>query len=47
MNYPPLLAPTRPDWLIVEIDRCDTDVIEAVQRSYTYLTEQGLAHGRA
>lgn len=46
MNYRSLLAPTHPDWLIVEIDRCETDVVEAVRRSYTYLTGEGLAHGR-
>lgn len=32
-------------WLIVELDRCDTDMWEAVRRSYTYLTEKGLAAG--
>ncbi len=32
-------------WLIVELDRCDTDMWEAVRRSYTYLTGQGLAAG--
>ncbi len=25
------------EWLIVEIDRCDTDMIEAVEKSYRYL----------
>jgi len=32
-------------WLIVELDRCDTDMWEAVRQSYTYLTEKGLAVG--
>jgi len=32
-------------WLIVELDRCDTDMWEAVRRSYAYLTGQGLAAG--
>ena len=32
-------------WLIVELDRCDTDMWEAVRQSYTYLTSQGLALG--
>ena len=32
-------------WLIVELDRCATDMVEAVAQSYTYLTENGLARG--
>lgn len=34
------------EWLIVELDRCDTDMMEAVEKSYQYLTLKGLAHGR-
>ncbi len=34
------------EWLIVELDRCATDMLEAVAKSYTYLTSQGLAQGR-
>ena len=33
-------------WLIVELDRCDTDMWEAVRRSHAYLTGNGLAEGR-
>jgi sugar phosphate isomerase/epimerase len=32
-------------WLIVEIDRCDTDMTQAVHDSYTYLVENELASG--
>ncbi len=32
-------------WLIVELDRCDTDMWDAVRQSYTYLIEKGLAAG--
>jgi len=32
-------------WLIVELDRCDTDMWEAVRESYAYLTKTGLAAG--
>jgi sugar phosphate isomerase/epimerase len=32
-------------WLIVEMDSCATDVLEAVKDSYTYLTKEGLAYG--
>lgn len=33
------------EWLIVELDRCDTDMTEAVAESYRYLTRNGLATG--
>ncbi len=34
------------EWWIVELDRCATDMLQAVEKSYLYLTRQGLAHGR-
>ena len=33
------------EWMIVELDRCATDMMEAVATSYTYLIEEGLARG--
>ena len=33
------------EWIIVELDDCDTDMMTAVQQSYTYLTSTGLATG--
>lgn len=33
------------EWLIVELDRCATDMMEAVAKSYTYLTGKGYARG--
>lgn len=33
------------DWLIVELDSCDTDMFEAVQESYRFLISSGLATG--
>ena len=33
------------EWLIVEIDRCATDMLEAVNKSYKYLVAKGLARG--
>jgi len=33
-------------WLIVELDRCATDMLEAVAQSYDYLTNRGLARGK-
>ncbi len=34
------------DWWIVELDRCATDMMEAVEKSYTFMTEKGYARGR-
>lgn len=34
------------EWLIVELDECATDMMEAVERSYNYLVGHGLAQGR-
>ena len=33
------------EWLIVELDHCATDMMEAVSKSYKYLIAKGLAHG--
>jgi sugar phosphate isomerase/epimerase len=33
-------------WLIVELDECATDMLEAVRKSYQYLTDNGLGSGR-
>lgn len=32
-------------WLIVELDACATDMLEAVKKSYRYLVDKGLATG--
>lgn len=34
------------EWMIVELDRCATDMLEAIQDSYTYLTNNNLAVGK-
>jgi sugar phosphate isomerase/epimerase len=34
-------------WHIVELDRCATDMFDAVERSYDYLVGNGLSRGRA
>ncbi len=33
------------EWMIVELDRCATDMMEAVAKSYQYLVGEGLARG--
>ncbi len=34
------------EWLVVELDRCDTDMTEAVQESLRYLVDNGFAKGK-
>ena len=34
------------EWLVVELDACDTDMVQAVADSYRYLVDSGLARGR-
>ena len=47
MDVPGIVAASAEsaDWYIVELDRCATDMLEAVRDSYTYLTSEGLARG--
>ena len=33
------------EWLVVELDRCATDLTEAVRKSYQYLIGKELARG--
>jgi sugar phosphate isomerase/epimerase len=42
-----LTAPSQIAWHIVELDRCDTDMYEAISGSYTFLTKAGLSTGRS
>jgi sugar phosphate isomerase/epimerase len=32
-------------WVIIELDECATDMLEAVEKSYIYLIKKGLAYG--
>ncbi len=34
------------EWMIIELDRCASDMLEAVQQSHDYMVGQGLARGR-
>ncbi len=34
------------EWLIVELDDCATDMVEAVAKSCRYLVKEGLGHGK-
>lgn len=48
LDIPPIIraAGDGLEWAIVELDRTETDVFEAVAESYRYLTDQGLATGK-
>lgn len=47
MDVPTIIEAGKPhaEWLIVELDRCATDMMEAVEQSYAYLVGEGLATG--
>ena len=48
MDVASVLAAASPDvleWVIVELDACDTDMMTAVERSYRYLTANRMAVG--
>lgn len=46
MDWSSIIPAAKPEWLIVELDRCATDMQEAVGRSFTYLSSKGYGHGR-
>lgn len=49
IDIPACVAAADPNvlkWLVVELDEYDGDMFSAVEQSYRYLTEKGLAHGR-
>lgn len=47
MNIPAIVSAGQEhtEWLIVELDRCATDMMTAVEKSYQYLVREGLARG--
>jgi sugar phosphate isomerase/epimerase len=48
MNVPGIINAANPNtlkWVVVEIDTCKTDMLQAVKDSYKYLTSNGLASG--
>jgi sugar phosphate isomerase/epimerase len=48
MDFPSIIqaAEDTADWLVVELDHCATNMLEAVKKSYDYLVGEGLAHGK-
>jgi sugar phosphate isomerase/epimerase len=47
LDYARILAGSAARWHVVELDRCATDMFEAIERSHRFLVERGLARGRA
>jgi len=49
MNFPPIIkeAEKSAEWLIVEIDRCKTDMTEAVTQSFNFLVNKKLGYGKS
>jgi len=48
MDFAPIVKAADPkvlEWLIVELDSCATDMMQAVEDSYRFLTARGLAAG--
>jgi sugar phosphate isomerase/epimerase len=48
VKMPPIIKAADPkvlQWVVVELDECATDMMQAVEDSYTYLTKAGLAAG--
>lgn len=47
MDFPRIVATSgaATEWMIVELDECATDMMEAVEKSYHYLVGEGLARG--
>ncbi len=48
LDFPAIVkaAAGNTEWMIVELDSCATDMIEAVRKSHAYLTGKGLASGK-
>ena len=48
LDFPPILdAGASAEWHVVELDRCATDMFEAIEQSYRHLVGTGLSRGRA
>lgn len=48
LDMPAIIGAADPDtleYVVVELDACETDMMEAVRKSYEYLTTNGLAEG--
>jgi len=44
-DFPAIAAAGDVEWMVVEFDKCETDIFEALRKSYAYMTKNGLAEG--
>lgn len=47
VDFAAVAAADQAAWHIIELDRCETDMFDAVEASYRYLTRAGLSRGRS
>ena len=47
MDWPAIFAASDVDWIVVELDRCATDMLQAVRDSCAWLTGEGYARGKS
>ncbi len=47
VKFAPLIEEAGADWGFIELDKCATDMLEAVNKSATYFLSNGLAQGKA
>jgi sugar phosphate isomerase/epimerase len=46
LDIPAIVGAGSAEWLIVELDRCATDMQEAVEKSFRYLVKENLGRGK-
>jgi sugar phosphate isomerase/epimerase len=46
LDVPAIVGASQSEWLVVELDRCATDMFQAVGQSFSYLVSHGYARGR-
>jgi sugar phosphate isomerase/epimerase len=45
-DFPAIATAGAVEWMVVEFDKCDTDIFEALRKSYSYMGANGLVEGK-
>jgi sugar phosphate isomerase/epimerase len=45
-DFPAIAKAGAVEWMVVEFDKCDSDIVEALGKSYAFLVKNGLADGK-
>ena len=45
-DFPAIAKAGDVEWMVVEFDKCDTDIFEALGKSYAFMVKNGLAEGK-